>query len=314
MSQTNRLSLLRAVVGLALAIASASAWASTAGQFLWVTGDVAVRAATGAERTVSRGDSLSEGETIRTGASGLAQVRLTDGGILSLRANTEMRLDKFSYGGPTDTIASMIIALARGGFRSVTGMVGKVNPRGYVINTPTATLGIRGTDHEPYFIPQPQPGELPIGAPGTYDRVHEGRTFIRTAQGEVELRAGQTGFAELDGGPPSALPAAPLFYRPPASLPPRTNAPVAPQLTAVPSAAGQVTVEPIAGESKASTSSSGGAPSTRGNVSSNTSSAHPSGRAPVTSNAGAMPPETRGAMPTFPPPSWSPLHSPIHRP
>jgi hypothetical protein len=80
----------------------------------------------------------------------------------------------------------------------------------YRIDTPTATIGVRGTDHEPLVIP---PGSAD-GEPGTYDRVHAGETSLRTQRGEVRVRPAQAGFTPHGGGLPRMLERVPGRYRP----------------------------------------------------------------------------------------------------
>jgi hypothetical protein len=100
------------------------------------------------------------------------------------------------------------MSLVRGALRSITGWIGKLNPSGYRVTTATATVGIRGTDHEVTVV------EAGIGRdhPGTYDSVLEGATVVRSAQGELHLEAGQHGFAARDGqGKPHLLAERPEF-------------------------------------------------------------------------------------------------------
>jgi hypothetical protein len=79
------------------------------------------------------------------------------------------------------------------------------------VRTPTATIGIRGTEHEPLVIPQGSK----LGEPGTYDRVHTGETEIRTKQGNISVRPNQAGFASLGGAQrPRVLDRVPAFFRP----------------------------------------------------------------------------------------------------
>jgi len=44
------------------------------------------------------------------------------------------------------TVARSFFRLVKGGFRSITGLVGKINRDEYKVATPVATIGIRGTD------------------------------------------------------------------------------------------------------------------------------------------------------------------------
>jgi hypothetical protein len=77
-----------------------------------------------------------------------------------------------------------------------------------------ATIGIRGTDHEPHFIPPPAPGEAPAGEPGAYNKVNVGATYIRNALGTIELGPNEAGFASATPGQaPLRLKTLPGFMR-----------------------------------------------------------------------------------------------------
>lgn len=196
------------VVALATAM---PAMAQSAGKFLVSIGEVKLVGKDGTTRIAERGGELREGDTIVTGANGLAQIRLQDNGLISVRANTEMKLDKFAFAGQDDTKASLLISLAKGGLRSITGLIGKANRAGYRISTATATIGIRGTDHEPFYIP---PGQTALGAPGTYDKVNSGMTVIQGRQGNpLEVSINQVAFVPPTGAAPVILPSVPQFYK-----------------------------------------------------------------------------------------------------
>ena len=78
-----------------LLLAANAAFAQGAGRFLSVVGDVRITAADGKTRTAERGGDLREGDTIVTGANALAQLRMADGAQMSVRPDTEMRLERF---------------------------------------------------------------------------------------------------------------------------------------------------------------------------------------------------------------------------
>jgi hypothetical protein len=203
-----------AVAGALLAVAAGPALAqNVAGRFLTVIGDVRVLNP-GGDRRPERGEEVREGETILTGAGALTQIRLADGGMLSVRGDTEMKFDRFSHAGENDRESSMFISLLKGGFRSVTGLIGRLNRGGYRITTPSATIGIRGTDHEPVVVPPPPPGVTPQVAPGTYDRVNSGETLMQNRQGATQIVGpNQVGFVAIDGSAPVLLPQLPPIYR-----------------------------------------------------------------------------------------------------
>jgi hypothetical protein len=202
--------------GLLFAGAGNGAWAQaqSAGRFVSVTGDVSLVGNDGSRRTAERGGDIREGDTIMTGPSALAQARMSDGGLISVRADSEFKLEQFGYKGREDRSASFVVSILKGGFRTITGLIAQVNRAGYKINTPAATIGVRGTHFEVvHVLPQIATTDVPAG---TYNRVFEGITTVRNPGGPLlQVVREQTAFASLQGGSPVLVaPPALIFGRP----------------------------------------------------------------------------------------------------
>jgi len=205
-----------------------SAQSSDAGKFLSVVGDVRVISRDGAPRAAQREAEFREGESIITGAGALAQLRMFDGALMSVRGDTEIKLERFSYAGEQDRNASFLMSVFKGGLRTITGVIGRQNRERYRITTATVTIGVRGTDFEIVHVPQPIASrEVPAG---TYNRVYEGMTSIQNRAGIALLVSrDQTAFAALQGNVAPVLvpPPAAIFSRP-TPLPTITPQAVAP--------------------------------------------------------------------------------------
>jgi hypothetical protein len=74
--------------------AAASA-APSAGVAQFIVGDVNVRRTDGGTTPLVKGKDIESGQAIVTGASGRAQVRFTDGGLVSLQPNTEFKVANY---------------------------------------------------------------------------------------------------------------------------------------------------------------------------------------------------------------------------
>jgi hypothetical protein len=180
-----------------------------AGKVTLVEGDVRVSDARGQTRIPKSGDPVYKGERIVTGANGEVHFDMEDGGYIGVRPKTNMSIEDFKAEGGADD--RFILNLLQGSFRSITGWIARVNRQNYAVRTPTATIGVRGTEHEPLVIPEGGSE----GEPGTYDRVHYGETEIRTPQGTVGVKANQAGFAPHRGAVrPRVLDRVPGFFRP----------------------------------------------------------------------------------------------------
>jgi hypothetical protein len=168
----------------------------------------------GLERALEKGGEVRSGDKVVTSEGALVQLKLNDGGFMSVRSGTELVIDRFVYDEKAPANSNFLVSLVRGGFRSITGLIGRTNPNAYQIRAGTATVGIRGTDHEPMVIPEGLPAAAALGAPGLYDKVNEGETFIRNGSGELALKRGQIGFTPTrTDRPPLVLQKIPEFYR-----------------------------------------------------------------------------------------------------
>jgi len=98
----------------------------------------------GAKRPIERGDPVAANNTILTDAAGRAAFRFVDDTRLSVGPNSSVRLDKFVFDGDTSP-SSFVIRATKGLLRFSTG---KGDHEAYRIQTPAATIGVRGTQFD----------------------------------------------------------------------------------------------------------------------------------------------------------------------
>lgn len=160
----------------------------------------------GHSRVLALGDSVCVGDTIVT-STGNLRIRMVDNGYIAVRPQTKLKIEQFAY-SKSDNDSSMM-KLFSGSGRFITGMIGKMHPKNDFIQTDHGIIGVRGTDHEATVI---QPGNINGYQPGTYDRVNQGITFIRTDVGEVNVLPNQVGLSVDIGEIPTILSEVPDFY------------------------------------------------------------------------------------------------------
>lgn len=137
-------SILSAVI--LLALVTTNAQANDVGRVIISSGQLQAISQNGA-RDLARNDRIREGETVRTGTKGYAQIRFRDGALMTLRSDSEVRIDEYRYEGKQDGNEKALMSLLKGGFRTITGLIGRTNKRNYSVRTPVATIGIRGTHY-----------------------------------------------------------------------------------------------------------------------------------------------------------------------
>lgn len=98
----------------------------------------------GARRPIERGDAVSANNTISTDARGRAAFRFVDDTRLSVGPNSSVRLDKFVFDGEAGP-SSFVIRATKGVLRFSTG---RGEHEAYRVQTPAATIGVRGTDFD----------------------------------------------------------------------------------------------------------------------------------------------------------------------
>ena len=213
-SKLNRIALVVVIMVSAFGSAQPSYAAAAVGKIELVEGDVKIIDAAGQTRVPQLNSFLQEGDTILTGKDGELHAHMDDEGYIALRPDTRLRV--VSYSVNADKTDNVALALLKGSIRSITGWIGKKYPRNYHINAgPTATIGIRGTDHEPTVILEPSPGETRAAPPGAYDKVNSGDTYIQHPGGTIELGPSQAGYASHDPKEkPRVLDKVPEFYKP----------------------------------------------------------------------------------------------------
>lgn len=109
-----------------------------------LTGEVTVVRADGTRVTLKTGDDMFLGDILETGADAGVGVLLADGTSLSMGDDARMVLDEMVY-DPGAQTGHASVSVLKGVFTIVSGEISKTDPEAMTINTPVATIGIRGT-------------------------------------------------------------------------------------------------------------------------------------------------------------------------
>jgi hypothetical protein len=121
----------------------------------------------GSMRPVAKGDKVFSGDVISSGPTTYINVKFIDGSFVLIRPKSRFQIEDFQMeGAPTRPNAATVkpgsapavaapaangsrafFRLLKGGFRAVSGTIGKLNRNDYRVSTAVATIGIRGTDY-----------------------------------------------------------------------------------------------------------------------------------------------------------------------
>ena len=175
-----------------------AAHAEDAGKALFVYGQAFVVSADGERNALTKDGAVNSGDKVVTSVNGRVQLRMADGGLLAISPNSEFLIEEYNY--PTGQGAERVAAnseprsfyvLLKGGFRSITGAIGKADKAAYRVRTPVATIGIRGTDYTAVFCASDCRSNQ---RDGLYVSVAQGGVFMKNEVGMLNLEPGDFGF------------------------------------------------------------------------------------------------------------------------
>jgi hypothetical protein len=130
--------------------------AQVAGTVINLSGPLLARKADGTVKILSQKSEVEQGDTLVSEKATYARIKFIDNSEITLRPNSQLRIDSFSYDEAKPENDSAIFNLIKGGLRSITGLLGKRSKERVGLNTPTATIGIRGTT---YIVQYVAPGD-----------------------------------------------------------------------------------------------------------------------------------------------------------
>lgn len=131
------------ILAAALAIA-APAMAADVGLVKVSKGDVRIERA-GGKVAATVGTAVQTSDVIVTGADGLAGITFTDNSLVSLGPNSRYSIDKYRFDSTTHQ-GEFESSLAKGRLAAISGKMVKQSPEAMKVRTPSAIMGVRGTE------------------------------------------------------------------------------------------------------------------------------------------------------------------------
>jgi hypothetical protein len=150
--------------------------ADIAGRIIMARGDVQAINDEGIIRQLKRRDLIYSHEVIKTGKKSKVQIRFIDNALLALKADSELNIKAYVYSITNEEDNQVLMELITGGFRTLTGKIGKGNKEAYKVHTPVASIGIRGTLYD-----------VQISADKVLAGVWKGGISLVTVEGQFDL-------------------------------------------------------------------------------------------------------------------------------
>tara|TARA_R110000868_G_scaffold76328_7_gene219557 strand:+ start:351 stop:1217 length:867 start_codon:yes stop_codon:yes gene_type:complete len=147
---------------------------------VWVKGTFkAIEPGTDEVRTLKKSSNVYMNDTLVTDANSEAQIVFTDDSNMAFRPDTRLYINQYNYipkknkKTADNSVGKYIMDLVEGGFRTITGYIAKEDPEEYQVNTPVATIGVRGTEFSVVY----QDGKL-------YMKQYKGKPCMKNKDGE----------------------------------------------------------------------------------------------------------------------------------
>ncbi len=214
---------IKALAALALSAACSLALAAqVAGTVVNLSGPLMVKKADGSVKVLALRSEVEQGDTLVAEKNTYAQIKFIDNSEITLKPGTTFTIESFAYEAAKPEGDSASFSLVKGGLRSVSGLLGKRNKEKFLLKTPTATIGIRGTTFVAQYVPPagakavaPVPATQGL-APGLHVFVLDGMIQLSNTGGNANFSAGQFGYVRNTVSPPVIVPNNPgLKFTPP---------------------------------------------------------------------------------------------------
>ena len=136
--------MLRLVFATLLAFTAGHAHAADIGQIKVSKGAVTIERA-GQQIPGTVGTHVQPSDIVKTGSDGSVGITMTDDSLLSAGPNSVLTLDRYDFDDVTSR-GQFDASLAKGSLAVVSGRLAKQSPDAMKVRTPSAVLGVRGTE------------------------------------------------------------------------------------------------------------------------------------------------------------------------
>lgn len=170
-------------------------------------------------RLAVTGAPIYQGDLLQTGNDGYAVLAFRDKGRITLQSDTSFKVDTLEFNDVQAKEGKALFELIQGGLRALTGLIGEQDKEDYQMNTPVATIGIRGTGFDLMCVGNcVNPGSKKSSGTtilsiqdGLFASVWEGAIVIKTQAGDLVLSKGGVVIVPDKESKPKPVPKVPPF-------------------------------------------------------------------------------------------------------
>ena len=111
------------------------------------SGNVTAQLGESNTRQLQRRSAIRQGETVITGDGSRVQLRFNDGAVVALDSNSKLVIENYRFEEPEGEDHA-VVKLLTGGLRTLSGQIAEKEPENYRVETPLASIGVRGTHYQ----------------------------------------------------------------------------------------------------------------------------------------------------------------------
>ncbi len=144
---------------------------------------------------------LYEKDILTSEADSRARIEFADQSVVLLPPESSLSIEAYAYPPENPATGNILLRLIKGGLRKITGLIGHAAPPQDQMQTPVASIGIRGT-HYGLIYCQDNCQETVVAAPGQnianglHVDVTEGEISVNTRQNQLTVTAGQFAYVQ----------------------------------------------------------------------------------------------------------------------
>lgn len=186
--------LVAAIAATLLTAPVAAQAAHVVGRVITVVGEASATGAAWEERPLERRSRVYEQDMITTNSDGRVKIRFIDGGVVDIEPETRFEVERYRQKASEGRGEGAFMRLWKGAFRTITGAIGSEDRDNYKVETPAATLGIRGTQYAARYCEGDCGRSFRTGEPiadGLYVKVEEGGVAVSNNTGTRDFGADQ---------------------------------------------------------------------------------------------------------------------------
>lgn len=121
--------------------------AEIVGQVGYMSGNLVAQHGDGTIKVMAAKSQILEGDVLITSKDSYAQLKMNDGMTMTMRPDSRLKIEAFQFKTEAPKADNAVISLLKGGFRTVSGLIGKRGDAdAYKLRAAATTIGIRGTD------------------------------------------------------------------------------------------------------------------------------------------------------------------------